>query len=95
MISILWDRLDPGFLQPIWLLVGFLAVVAIALLGIGAIRRRNQAVKLFVAPHLAVTLTSSVSPIKRLLKLTLLGFAVGLLFVALARPHLFFDWQEE
>ncbi len=95
MISNLWDKLDPGFLEPVWLLVGLLAVVAVVLLGIGAIRRRNQAVKLFAALHLAAALTSSVSPIKRFLKVTLLAVAVGLLFVAMARPHLFFDWQEE
>jgi hypothetical protein len=32
MISELWDRLDPGFLAPIWLPVGLLAVLAVVLL---------------------------------------------------------------
>lgn len=95
MISDLWDKLDPGFLEPIWLLVGFLSIIAIALLGIGASRRRKQALKLFAATHLVSTLTASVSPIKQVLKLILLAASVGLLFVAMARPHLFFDWQEE
>ena len=95
MISTFWDKLDPGFLAPIWLVVGFLAVVAIALLGMGAVRRRKQAVQLFAGSHLAAALTASVSPVKRLFKTILLAAAVGLLFTAMARPHLFFDWQEE
>jgi Ca-activated chloride channel homolog len=95
MLSTLWDQLDPGFLAPVWLLVGVAAVIAVVLLEIGARRRRRQAVRLFAAPHLAAALTASVSPLKRLLKSVLLIAAVGLLFVALARPHLFFDWQEE
>jgi Ca-activated chloride channel family protein len=91
----LWDRLDPGFLDPIWLGVGFLAVVAVILLEIGAQRRRKQAVRLFAASHLVSILTGSVSSQKRLLKQILLTSAVGLLFLALARPHLFYRWDEE
>ena len=95
MISILWDKLDPGFLAPIWLLVGFVAVIAVALLEFGAWRRRRQAVRMFAASHLVATLAASVSPVKRVLKTTLLLAAVALLFAALARPHLFYDWQDE
>jgi Ca-activated chloride channel family protein len=91
----LWTKLDPGFLAPIWLLVGFVAVVAVVLLEIGAWRRRNQSLRLFAAPHLTGILTGSVSPVKRLLKRFLLISAVGLLFVAMARPHLFNDWRDE
>jgi Ca-activated chloride channel family protein len=95
MISELWDKLDPGFFAPIWLLVGLAAVIAVVLLEIGARRRRAQAVRLFAASHLATALTGSVSPLKRLLKTVLLVAAVGLLFVAMARPHLLFEWSEE
>jgi len=95
MIGKFWDKLDPGFLHPVWLIVGFLAVVAVLLLEIGSRRRRKQAVRLFAASHLVQALTRSVSPTRQLLKSILLILAVGLLFVALARPHLFFDWQEE
>ena len=95
MSSDLWNRLDPGFFEPVWLLVGVFAVLAAVLLEIGARRRRNEAVKLFAASHLVAVLTASVSPGKRLLKAALVAAAVGLLFVALARPHLFFDWSEE
>jgi Ca-activated chloride channel family protein len=95
MISALWDKLDPGFLIPVWLLAGLLAVTAVLFLEIGAYRRRKQAVRLFAASHLATSLTSSVSLAKRTLKAGLLVTAVALLFIALARPHLFFDWREE
>lgn len=95
MISGLWDKLDPGFLAPVWLLVGLAAMIAVVLLEIGARRRRSQAVRLFAASHLVAALTGSVSPFKRLLKSALLVAAVGLLFTAMARPCLFFDWQEE
>jgi Ca-activated chloride channel family protein len=95
VISDLWDRWDPGFLEPVWLLVGLLGIIAVVLLEIGARRRRGQAVRMFAASHLVAALTRSVSPSKRLLKAILMTVAVGLLFVALARPHLFFHWQEE
>lgn len=95
MISDLWNILDPGFFAPVWLLIGLVAVIAVGLLEIGARRRRRQAVRLFAASHLAAALTGSVSSLKRLLKTVLLIAAVGLLFAAMARPHLFFDWSEE
>lgn len=89
------DRLDPGFLDPIWLIVGFFAMIAVVLLEIGAQRRRNQAIRLFAASHLVPTLTGSISMAKRILKRIFLIAAVGFLFAALARPHLFFNWREE
>jgi Ca-activated chloride channel family protein len=95
MISELWNRLDPGFLDPVWLGVGLVAVLAVLLLELGSSRQRRQAVRLFAASHLIPTLTASVSPTKRMLKRVLLLTAVALLFVALARPHLFDDWREE
>jgi len=95
VISELWNKLDPGFFAPVWLLVGLVALIAVVLLEIGARRRRNQAIQLFAASHLVAALTGSVSPLKRLLKAVLLVAAVGLLFVAMARPHLFFNWREE
>jgi len=94
-MNTLWERLDPGFLAPIWLLAGLVALVAVLLLELGARRRRNQAVRLFAASHLVTALTASVSPFKRLLKRILLLSALALLFVAMARPHLFYDWREE
>jgi Ca-activated chloride channel family protein len=91
----LFSRLDPGFLAPIWLGVGLLALVAVALLEIGAERWRRQALRLFAAQHLLPQLAGNVSSAARRLKQFLLLAAVGLLFIALARPHLFFKWTEE
>ena len=95
MISELWSTLDPGFLAPVWLFVGLVTMLAVTLLELGARRRRRQAVRLFAASHLMAALTASISPRKRLLKRVLLIAAVGLLFVAMARPCLFFEWREE
>jgi Ca-activated chloride channel family protein len=94
-MSDLWTRLDFGFFAPVWLYVGLVAVVAVILLEIGAQRRRRQALHLFAASHLVPELTGSVSSRNRVLKRVLLITAVGLLFVAMARPHLLFKWSEE
>ena len=91
----LWDKADPGFFEPVWLLVGLLAVVAVVLLEIGAHRRRRQALRTFVAAHLMSELTANVSSSRRVWKRLLLVGAVACLFIALARPHLFFRWDEE
>ncbi len=91
----LQERVDFGFFEPVWLLVGLLAVVAVLLLEIGAYRRRSQALRLFVASHLVDTLAASVSRTRRLWKRLLLVGAVACLFLALARPHLFYRWEEE
>lgn len=95
MISELWNRLDPGFLDPVWLLVGLVAVLTLLLLEIGARRRRTEAIRLFASSHLVAALTASVSPARRRLKRALLISAVALLFVAMARPYLFYGWHEE
>jgi Ca-activated chloride channel family protein len=94
-VNELWDKVDPGFFEPVWLLVGLLAVVAVVLLEIGAHRRRQQALRTFVAAHLMSELTANVSSVRRIWKRLLLVGAVACLFIALARPHLFFRWDEE
>ena len=91
----LWDRLDPGFFEPVWLAVGLVAVIAVVLLEFGAHRRRLQALRTFVALHLISVLTAGVSNTRRVWKQALVVTAVACLFVALARPHLFFRWEEE
>ncbi len=91
----LQDKIDFGFFEPVWLVVGLLAVIAVLLLEIGAHRRRAQALRHFVAPHLVGSLASSVSLAKRLSKRLLLLGAVACLFIALARPHMFYRWEEE
>ena len=91
----LQDKIDFGFFEPVWLAVGLLAVVAVVLLEAGAHRRRSQALRLFVAAHLVGTLAPSVSLARRLWKRLLLIGAVACLFIALARPHMFYRWEEE
>ncbi|MEI9998338.1 MAG: BatD family protein [Verrucomicrobiota bacterium] len=95
MLSNLWDYLDPGFLAPWWLLAAVVAMAGLAALEVRAYYRRRQAIGEFAAAHLVPDLTGSVSFRKRVLKSALLVAAAGLLFVALARPHLFFDWSDE
>lgn len=95
MSSTLWERLDPGFLAPVWLGLGVLAVIAVLLLEMGARRHRRQALRHLAGSHLAQVLMASLSPGKRLLKRVLLLAAIALIFIALARPHLFYKWQEE
>jgi Ca-activated chloride channel family protein len=91
----LWDRMDPGFLAPVWLAVGAAAVLAVVLLDLGSQRRRKLALRLFAASHLIPELTRSLSPVRRAWKRVLLVAAVGLLFIAMARPYLFYKWTEE
>jgi Ca-activated chloride channel family protein len=91
----LWERLDFGFLEPVWLAVGALAVIAVILLEMGARRRRRQALHLFAAEHLVPGLTANISGGRRVLKRVLLVGAVALVFISLARPHLFYQWNEE
>ena len=91
----LWSRIDPGFITPVWLFVGFLAVIAIILLRDRRRRRRKQSLRMCASSLLVAALTGSVSPFKRALKRVLLVIAVVFLFIAMARPHLFFDWREE
>ena len=91
----LWERWDPGFFAPVWLGVGLVAMIAVGLLELGAQRRRVQAIRLFAAAHLVPLLTGSVSSRNRMLKRVLMIAAVGLLFVAMARPHLLYRWSEE
>ena len=95
MISAIWDKLDPGFLAPVWLLVGFAAMIAVALLesaGIAGAPRPCDSSPQRISPPRS---PPAVSPFKRLLKAVLLIVTTGLLFVAMARPHLFYDWRDQ
>lgn len=89
------SQFDPGFVSPVWLLVGLIAVIAVLLLELGARRRRQQALREFAAPHLVAVLTASVSFRRRLIKRIFLLTGIAFLFIAMARPHLYIDWREE
>lgn len=95
MLSYLWDWVDPGFFAPWWLVAGMLAMTVLVLLEIRVHRLRQRAIRAFAASHLVGLLAGNVSTIKRVIKAVLLTSAVGLLFIALARPYLFFDWTDE
>jgi Ca-activated chloride channel family protein len=95
MLSYLWDFADPGFIAPGWILAGLAAMALLALLEIRLHRLRERAVRAFAASNLMPTLVGGISVVKRVAKGLLVVAAVGLLFVALARPYLFFDWTEE
>jgi Ca-activated chloride channel family protein len=95
MFSYFWDAIDPGFLTPMWLLVGFVAMIVLVLLEVRTQRLRQMAVRAFAASHLVSALVANVSAVRRAFKALLLIFATGLLFSALARPYLFYDWSDE
>jgi Ca-activated chloride channel family protein len=95
MFSYLWDAVDPGFLAPVWLLIGLAVMIVLVVLEARTQRLRQMAVRAFAASHLVSTLVANVSPVRRAFKALLLIFATGLLFFALARPYLFYDWSEE
>ena len=95
MLSYLWDAIDPGFLRPVWLLVGIVAMGVIVWLELRSRWLRERAIHTFAASHLVQALVANVSPVRRVLKALLLISATGLLFVALARPYLFYEWTDE
>jgi Ca-activated chloride channel family protein len=82
------------FAQPIWLVAG---AAACALL-VWQYRRfdlaQRAALAQFAAARLLGKLTSSVSPHRRGLKRALFTIGTMLVFVALARPQVGFEWQE-
>jgi Ca-activated chloride channel family protein len=95
MLAAFWDDVDPGFFAPWWLLLGVAATAILVLLEIRLHFLRQRSLRAFASPHLVATLAGSVSVVKRVSKALLLAAAIGLLFLALARPYLFFDWTDE
>jgi len=95
MFSYLWDAVDPGFLAPVWLLIGLGAMILLVVLEVRTQRLRQIAVRAFAASHLVSALVANVSPVRRVFKALLLIFGTGLLFLVLARPYLFYDWSDE
>jgi Ca-activated chloride channel family protein len=95
MLSYFWDAVDPGFLAPIWLIVGLVVMIVLVLLEVRTQRLRQMAVRAFAASHLVGALVANVSIVRRAFKALLLIFGTGMLFLALARPYLFYDWSEE
>jgi Ca-activated chloride channel family protein len=82
------------FSDPNWLWAGVLACVALVLLWRRHDVRQRAALASFVAPHLRVRLTGSVSGFRRILQRSLLLLAVACLFGALAGPEWGFYWEK-
>lgn len=82
------------FAQPqvLWLLL-VLPPALLALLAWAARERRRRAAQ-FIQARLLPALTVGLSPTRQRVRAALLGLAVALLVVALARPQWGFDWQE-
>ena len=95
MLAYLWDLIDPGFVTPLWLLAGVAAMGVIVWLEMRTHGLRRQAIHAFAASHLVAALVAHVSPVRRVIKALLLVLATGLLFLALARPYLFYEWTDE
>ena len=74
------------FAEPMFLW-GLLTLPLFALLFIYAYHRRKKLAARFVSLSMLPKLSTSVSPWRRLAKVTLLLFAIAFLFVALARPQ--------
>jgi Ca-activated chloride channel family protein len=74
------------FAEPMFLW-GLLSLPLFALLFVYAYHRRKKLAARFVSLSMLPKLSTSVSPWRRLAKVTLLLFAIAFLFVALARPQ--------
>ncbi len=74
------------FAEPMFLW-GLLSLPLFALLFIYAYHRRKKLAARFVSLSMLPKLSTSVSPWRRLAKVTLLLFAIAFLFIALARPQ--------
>ena len=74
------------FAEPMFLW-GLLTLPLFALLFVYAYHRRKKLAARFVSLSMLPKLSTSVSPWRRLIKVTILLFAIAFLFVALARPQ--------
>lgn len=82
------------FAEPLWLLIGLLACIALVVIFRLATRARQRKLETFAASHLLPQLTASVSGPLRLIKQILWVAATACLFIALARPQWGFYWEE-
>jgi Ca-activated chloride channel family protein len=82
------------FSHPLWLLAGVAACFGLFWMWRRYDARQQATLAQFVALHLRVALTRSVSPGKRRAKRGLMLGAIALLFVALAGPQAGYRWEE-
>lgn len=81
------DLRDPHFAEPVWLWLTFLGPVVVFALHRWAQWKRRGQLRAFLEPKLAIALSTSHSPRRRLLKQGLLALAVAAIGLALARPQ--------
>ena len=82
------------FVQPLWLLAGFAACLGLIWMWRRYDAHQRATLVTFVAEHLRVQLTSSLSIGRRRVKRGLFLAAVALLFVALAGPQAGYQWEQ-
>src|ERR1700761_1192955 len=83
------------FAEPIWLVAAVAVIATLIFLYRRFDLRQRAALADFASAHLLAKLTSSFSPGRRRIKRALFVIAIGLVFVALARPQWGYHWEEE
>ena len=83
------------FAEPLWLIAGLAVIAALLWLYRRFDARQRAALAEFASSHLLAKLTASFSPGRRRVKRLLFAAALGLVFVALARPQLGYHWEEQ
>lgn len=83
-----------SFAEPIWLYLLPGALILLALFYLWAERRGQRRLGRFAASQLVAALTASYSRPRQIVKMSLTGLAVSLLFVSLARPQYGFVLEE-
>jgi Ca-activated chloride channel family protein len=88
------DDTSLQFAQPLWILAGLVVCGGAFGLFILFDRRREAALAQLIHPRFRQRLTEGFSPWRRNLKRVLWLLAVFLLFVAIARPQMGYEWHE-
>jgi Ca-activated chloride channel family protein len=88
------DDTSLHFAQPIWMIVGLIVCAGIVGLFIRFDRRRESDLSKLIHPRFRQRLTEGFSPRLRNLKRGLWLLAVMLVFVAIARPQMGYEWHE-
>ena len=88
------DDTSLHFAQSIWIIVGLIVCLGIIVLFIRFDRRREADLMKLIHPRFRQRLTEGFSPWRRNLKRGLWVLAVLLLFVAVARPQMGYEWRE-
>ena len=82
------------FASHIWMILGLLALPALAFLYYRSEKNKTRKLAHFAAAKLLLDLASSFSPVKRNIKATLSVAGIFLILAALARPQWGYVWQE-